>query len=157
MKQFMVIFVIAGLSVLIACAGTPSGSAGEQTETMQITPRHLEDITGIEWHLQIMKIDNESIALIEDTKNTFSCDENGNVAGVASLNRYFGSFSLKEDGEIIWSRAFGMTRMAGPPELMEQEAKFMLALPQTSRIYLEQAKLRLISTDNSTVLEFQKD
>jgi heat shock protein HslJ len=157
MKQFSVLFVIVGLSVLIACAGTPTGGAGEQTGIMQITPRRLKDITGIEWHLKSMKIDNESIALIEDTKNTFSCDENGKVAGVASLNRYFGSFGLKEDGEIIWSNAFGMTRMAGPPELMEQEAKFMFALPQTSRIYLEPATLRLISTDNSTVLEFQKD
>jgi heat shock protein HslJ len=47
--------------------------------------------------------------------------------------------------------------MAGPPELMEQEAKFMQALPQTSRIYLKKEKLLLISTDNSTVLEFQEN
>ena len=102
-----------------------------------------------------MKVDNESIPLIKDTKNTFSCDENGKVAGIASINRYFGNFSLKEDGEIIWSKAFGMTRMAGPPELMEQEATFMKALPQTSRMYLKMEKLQLTSTDNSTVLEFQ--
>ena len=104
-----------------------------------------------------MKIDNETIPLIEDTKNTFACDENGKVAGVASLNRYFGNFRLKEDGEIIWSKAFGMTRMAGPPELMAQEAKFMQALPQTLRMYLKKEKLLLISTDNSTVLEFQEN
>ena len=156
MKQFMVLFVIIGLSVLIACAGIQSGESETTTDAMQITPRHLKDIAGIEWHLKIMKIDTESIALIEDTKNTFSCDETGKVAGMASLNRYFGAFSLKEDGEIVWNKAFGMTRMAGPPKLMEQEARFMLALPQTSRIYLKQDTLQLISADNSTVLEFQK-
>ena len=149
------LLMLIGISVLLACAGTPSGETETKTDATQIAPQRIKDIAGIEWHLKIMKIDNETIPLIEDTKNTFSCDENGKVAGVASLNRYFGNFSLKEDGEIIWSKAFGMTRMAGPPELMAQEAKFMQALPQTSRIYLKKEKLVLISTDNSTVLEFQ--
>ena len=149
------VLMLIGISVLLACAGTPSGETETKTDATQIAPQRIKDIAGIEWHLKIMKIDNETIPLIEDTKNTFSCDENGKVAGVASLNRYFGNFSLKEDGEIIWSKAFGMTRMAGPPELMAQEAKFMQALPQTSRIYLKKEKLVLISTDNSTVLEFQ--
>jgi len=157
MKQFTMLFMLIGISVLLACAGTPSGETETKTDATQIAPQRIKDIAGIEWHLKIMKIDNETIPLIEDTKNTFSCDENGKVAGVASLNRYFGNFSLKEDGEIIWSKAFGMTRMAGPPELMAQEAKFMQALPQTSRIYLKKEKLVLISTDNSTVLEFQEN
>jgi heat shock protein HslJ len=157
MKPFTMLFMLVGIPVMLACAGTQSGETETKTDAMQITPRQLKDIAGIEWHLKIMKIDNESIPLIEDTKNTFSCDENGKVAGVASINRYFGNFSLKEDGEIIWSKAFGMTRMAGPPELMEQEAKFMQALPQTSRIYLKKEMLVLISTDNSTVLEFQEN
>jgi heat shock protein HslJ len=157
MKPFTMLFMLVGIPVMLACAGTQSGETETKTDAMQITPRQLKDIAGIEWHLKIMKIDNESIPLIEDTKNTFSCDENGKVAGVASINRYFGNFSLKEDGEIIWSKAFGMTRMAGPPEFMEQEAKFMQALPQTSRIYLKKEMLVLISTDNSTVLEFQEN
>jgi heat shock protein HslJ len=157
MKPFTMLFMLVGIPVMLACAGTQSGETETKTDAMQITPRQLKDIAGIEWHLKIMKIDNESIPLIEDTKNTFSCDENGKVAGVASINRYFGNFSLKEDGEIIWSKAFGMTRMAGPPELMEQEAKFMQALPQTSRVYLKKEMLVLISTDNSTVLEFQEN
>jgi heat shock protein HslJ len=152
----MSFMTVIGISTLLACAGLPSGGTDTQAEGVQITPRHLKDIAGIEWHLKIMKIDTESIALIEDTKNTFSCDETGKVAGMASLNRYFGAFSLKEDGEIVWTKAFGMTRMAGPPKLMEQEARFMLALPQTSRIYLKQDRLQLISADNSTVLEFLK-
>ena len=103
-----------------------------------------------------MIADSKSIPLIVDTKNTFACDEDGKVAGVASINRYFGNFTLKEEGEIIWSKAFGMTRMAGPPDLMEQEAKFMQALPRTSRIYLKGSQLILASEDKSTWLEFQK-
>ena len=158
MKQFTTLMIAMGISTLLACAGTQSGGTGIETNAMQITPRRIKDITGAEWHLKKMITDNKSIPLIEaDTKNSFSCDEDGKVAGVASINRYFGNFTLKDDGEIIWSKAFGMTRMAGPPELMEQEAKFMQALPQTSRMYLKMEKLQLTSTDNSTVLEFQEN
>ena len=157
MKHYTAVIAILGIVSLIACAGTHSGGTETKTDAVQITPEQLRNIVGIEWQLKSMKINNESISLIKDTKNTFSCDENGKVAGIASINRYFGNFSLKEDGEIIWSKAFGMTRMAGPPELMEQEAKFMQALPQTSRMYLKMEKLQLTSTDNSTVLEFQEN
>ena len=127
-----------------------------KTDAMQITPQQLKDITGIEWHLTKVKMNNKSIALIEDSKNTFLCDKKGKVTGVATINRYFGNFNLKENGEIVWSNAFGMTRMAGPPELMKQEAAFMQALPQTSRMYLEASTLTLISKDESTALEFTK-
>ena len=156
MKHYTTVIAILGIVSLIACAGTESGETGTRTDAIQITAQRLKDIAGIEWQLKIMKVDNESIPLIKDTKNTFSCDENGKVAGIASINRYFGNFSLKEDGEILWSKAFGMTRMAGPPELMKQEAAFMQALPQTSRMYLEASTLTLISKDESTALGFTK-
>ena len=157
MKLYTTVIAFLGVISLLACAGTQSGDTETKLAATRITPQRIKDIAGIEWHLTRMKIENESIPLIKDTKNTFSCDENGKGAGVASLNRYFGSFSFKEDGEIVWSKAFGMTRMAGPPELMAQEAKFMKALPQTSRIYLTKEKLVLISTDHATVLEFQEN
>ncbi len=156
MKQFATLMIVIGISTLLACAGTQSGSTGTKTNARQITPMRIKDITGVEWHLKKMITDRKSIPLLVDTKNTFSCDEDGKVAGVASLNRYFGNFTLKEEGEITWSKAFGMTRMAGPPDLMEQEARFMQALPQTSRIYLKGSQLILASEDKSTWLEFQK-
>jgi len=156
MKPYAIVMMVIGVSTLFACAGPQSGETGTKTDAMQITAQRIKDITGLEWHLHKMIMDNKSIPLIKDTKTTFSCDENGKVAGVASLNRYFGSFTLKEDGEIIWTKAFGMTRMAGPPELMEQEAKFMQALPHTSRIYLKNSQLILAGEDKSTWLEFQK-
>ena len=156
MRPYTSLAIIFCISLMLACAGTQSGGAGTKTGVIQITPRRIKDIAGIEWHLKKMITDNKSIPLIGDTKNTFSCDDAGKVAGVASINRYFGNFTLREDGEIVWSKAFGMTRMAGPPELMEQEAKFMQALPQTSRIYLKDSQLVLVGEEKSTLLEFQK-
>jgi heat shock protein HslJ len=75
---------------------------------------------------------------------------------LATINRYFGNLKLTENGEIIWNKAFGMTRMAGPPELMQQEAVYMDTLMKTSRMYLLKAKLVLRNEDRSYVLEFEK-
>jgi len=157
MKFYTTVITVLGFVSLLACAGTQPGGAETKTDTARITAERLQDIAGIKWELKIMKMDSKPVPLIKNTKNTFECDENGKVAGIASINRYFGNLSFSEDGKIIWSKAFGMTRMAGPPELMEQEAKFMQALPLTSRMYLEKEKLVLISTDQSTLLEFEKD
>ena len=156
MKLYATIMTVFGLLSVLACAGTQSGGTGTKTDAMQITPQRIDDISGIEWHLTKMKMADKSISLIENSKTTFSCDEDGKVAGVATINRYFGNFNLKENGDIVWNQAFGMTRMAGPPELMEQEAAFMHALPQTARMYLKASKLILISKDKSTTLEFAK-
>ena len=149
--------MLIGISVLMACAGSQPGGSETSADTALDTPESLKDIAGIEWHLKRMKMENEPITLIEGTKITFSCDENGKVAGIASINRYFGSLDLKSDGEIIWRKAFGMTRMAGLPDLMDQETKFMQALPLTTRFYLRKEKFVLASADQSTVLEFEKN
>lgn len=156
MKPFTILVMLIGISTLLACADSQSGRTGMKADSMQITPQRLADIAGIEWQLQKMKTNSQTVSLIKDTKNTFSCDEKGRVAGMATINRYFGSLSLRKDGGIVWHKAFGMTRMAGPPDLMEQEAKFMQVLPLTSRMYLKKGTLILISTDQTTSLEFEK-
>ena len=142
-------------SLLIACAAFQSNSAGPGNDAKLITPRNLTDITGIEWNLMQMTKDHEAIALVQDSKTTFTCDQDGKVSGKATINRYSGNLKLKDDGEIIWSKAFIMTRMAGPPELMEQEENFTRSLMQTTRMYLKDSHLVLINQDSSTILEFE--
>lgn len=156
LKRCILPIVLMSIPMLLACAGSQSGKNTEKIDDMQITSRQIREIADVEWHLQTMKTDSQTIEMIPDTKNTFSCDENGKVAGVATINRYFGNFRFGEGGNIIWNKVFGMTRMAGPPNLMEQEAKFMQALPRTSRFYIKKQKLVMTSTDRSTVLEFEK-
>jgi len=140
---------MVALSILLvfACAGT-------KIDGKMITPQNINDIAGIEWHLKQMTRNNVIIALVKDSQISFACDENGRVSGKATLNRYSGNLELKDDGEIIWSKALIMTRMAGPPQLMQQEADFTQALLQTSRIILNDSKLVLKSSSGSTVLEF---
>jgi heat shock protein HslJ len=148
MRQYINLMVVFGILFVFACAGT-------KIDSKLVTPQNLSDIAGIEWHLKQMTKDNKIIALVKDSQTTFACDENGRVTGKATLNRYSGNLKLQDDGEIIWSKAFIMTRMAGPPELMQQETDFTQALMQTSHIILYDSKLVLKSNNGSTVLEFQ--
>jgi len=147
MKHYFGQIFICSLFFIFACAGT-------KIDGQRITYQNLSDIAGIEWRLKQMTKDNKKFALVKDSQTTFACDENGRVSGKATLNRYSGNLKLQDDGEIIWSKAFIMTRMAGPPELMQQEADFTEALMQTSRMILNDSKLVLKSNDGSTVLEF---
>jgi heat shock protein HslJ len=148
--------IIIICSLLSACSGIQSQEVGREADGLQITPQQYERIDGLEWHLIEMTRDSDPIPLVEKSKVTFSCRDKGQVAGLATINRYFGNLKLTENGEIIWNKAFGMTRMAGPPELMQQEAVYMDTLMKTSRMYLLKAKLVLRNEDRSYVLEFEK-
>jgi len=156
MKQYAPLITVLGLLSMLACAGNPSGGTEPKIDAMLITPRGIQDIAGVEWHLKKMIADDKPIPLIKDTQTTLSWDADGKVAGVATINRYFGNFKLEENGDIVWNKAFGLTRMAGPPDLMAQEAAFMEALTHTSRMYLSGSWLTLINKNESTRLEFTR-
>lgn len=143
-------------SLLFACTGVHPQKAGREADGVLITPQQFKNIVGLEWHLIKMTLNSDPIPLVENSKVTFSCSSEGEVAGLATINRYFGNLKVNEDGGIIWNKAFGMTRMAGPPELMKQESAYMDALTKTSRMYLNDSKLELRNKDRSYVLEFVK-
>ncbi len=155
MKLHLYVFMALSITLIFACAGAQENDRRTNPDGELITPGNLNAIAGVEWNLINMIIDNEPVALVKDSVTTFSCDQDGKVAGKATINRYSGSLKLQEDGEISWSKAFIMTRMAGPPELMEQESIFSQALMKTSRMYHQEPKLMMIGPDRSTVLEFE--
>jgi heat shock protein HslJ len=155
-KQSTIVFSLIGTLLVFACAGTRPESAATAPAGRPVTPRAFGQIAGIQWHLTQMTLDNKPVSLVENSETTLACDAKGNVTGKASINRYSGNLKLLDDGEIIWNKAFIMTRMAGPPELMQQEALFTQALMKTSRMLLNDSKLTLNSQDNSTVLEFEQ-
>jgi len=156
MKRYAAHMTIFGLIAVLACAETPSGGTEPKSDAVQITPRGIQAMAGVEWHLKKMIADDKSIPLIKDTQTTLSWDADGKVAGVATINRYFGNFKLEKNGDIVWNKAFGMTRMAGSPDLMAQEAAFMKTLTHTSRMYLNGSWLTLTNKNKSIRLEFKK-
>lgn len=156
MKPYAIVFIGISTLLLVACAGARPEGAATVPAGRPVTAEGLGQISGVQWHLTKMTLDNKSITLVQNSETTFACDEKGNVTGKATINRYSGNLKLQDDGEIIWNKAFIMTRMAGPPELMQQEALFTQALMKTSRMLLNDSKLALRSQDNSTVLEFEQ-
>ena len=155
MKLHLYALMVLSITLILSCSGAQEVDSRTNSDGKLITSDNLNAIAGVEWNLIKMIIDNEPVALVKDSETTFSCDQDGKVAGKATINRYAGSLELQEDGEISWSEAFIMTRMAGPPELMEQESIFSQALTKTSRMYHQDSNLVMISPDRSTVLEFE--
>ncbi len=147
-----VIFICLSL----ACSTIQPQTASKESDGVEVTQKLLDEIVDIEWQLIRMTVNGEHKPLVKNSRVTFVYGNKGQVAGAASINRYFGNLKLTKNGAIVWNKAFGMTRMAGPPELMTQESVFMDTLMKTSRMYLNESTLKFKSEDLSTVLEFEK-
>jgi len=154
-KHIAIFSIVIGTLLLHACAANHSNKPATMTEDTLVTPTLFNQVTGRQWRLAEMTLDKKAISLVADSQTTFACDAGGRVSGIAAINRYSGNLKLQPDGEISWSKAFIMTRMAGPPELMQQEADFTQALMKTSRMYLNGPGLTLRSQDGSTSLAFE--
>jgi heat shock protein HslJ len=155
MKLHQFTFIALSIVLIVACAGTQEDNAPSDPDGQLITSGNLNDIAGLEWILTKMIIEDKEVPLVKDSETTFKCDQEGGVTGKATLNRYSGNFKLQENGQISWSKALMMTRMAGPPELMEQESNFSQALMKTVKMYHQESKLVMISPDRFIVLEFE--
>ena len=155
-RHNLITAILMAGALLHACAGLQSKGTGAMAGGTLVTPGLFDKITGIEWQLTKMTLDTKSINLVVNSQTTLTCSADGRVSGVATLNRYSGILKLQPDGEIVWNKAFIMTRMAGPPELMQQEANFTQALMKMSRMFLNEPILTLQSQDGATVLEFQR-
>ncbi len=68
--------------------------------------------------------------------------EGGGVHGSSGINSFFGPYSV--DGETLRIENLGMTRMAGPPELMKQESAFVAALHAARKWKVHGNSLELI-------------
>jgi heat shock protein HslJ len=67
----------------------------------------------------------------------------GRASGRAPVNSYFGNVKIAADGVVAWAGGFGSTRMAGPPERMQLETRYLAELAKTSKATLTEGKLLL--------------
>jgi heat shock protein HslJ len=75
---------------------------------------------------------------------TMSVDADGRISGFAGVNRYFANRSANPG---VLFGAVGMTRMAGPPEAMQLEGRFVAALAKVDRFDRTENDLRLFAGD----------
>ena len=107
----------------------------------------------MQWILQKMTIDGKEYKLSEK-KPFIKFENDGKVSGFASVNRFFGSTKIDNEGRITWTTPLGSTRMAGPPELMDQEKSFINALQTADELIVEKIHLYIQTSDAQTELAF---
>lgn len=73
-------------------------------------------------------LDKKEYKLVANPKITIGFD-NGSVFGSSGVNRYIGSYKIK-DGSITFSN-LGSTMMMGPQEDMDNETKYLSSLKES--------------------------
>ena len=116
--------------------------------TVPIDPAGLHRV----WSLVQLRDSAGDVALVPDSKVSLEFMEDGRVGGRSSINQFGGTVELLSDGRISWS-ALTSTLMAGPPELMVQERRYLAALESTRRFRLDGDRLTL--TDSAGTVEMQ--
>ena len=114
-------------------------SIAQTSETTPITSETLSRITGTTWVLQSLVSDGAAVELL-DHRPTIRFEADGRVSGGATLNRYFGTMQIAPSGQVSWSDPLGMTRMAGPEDLMRQEDVFIKTLPKIVSLSVTQVR-----------------
>ena len=76
---------------------------------------------------------------------TLTFGDDGRVFGTTGCNRYFGTYTLADDGRLTLSQV-GSTRMACPPAEMAQETRFLDALDGAERVVVTGDRLVLATT-----------
>ena len=114
-------------------------------------------VRGHEWRLVVLVVAGTPTPIVPGSAITIRFDDNGLARGAASLNRYQGGYRLGPDGALAWvGPGFAATKMAGPPDLMQQEAVFLEALQAASRLRIEEGALLLESANGGTRLTFER-
>ncbi|GAB3063132.1 hypothetical protein GCM10027053_27140 [Intrasporangium mesophilum] len=85
-----------------------------------------------------------------DPKPRISLGEDGRLAGTTGVNRISGTYEAED--ELVRIVGTGMTRMAGSPEAMEQESRFLAALEGWQAFQYGDGWLRLGRVDHGLVL-----
>lgn len=87
-----------------------------------------------------------------DYSNITIVFEENKVYGLAGINRYFTSYDVNKNGTVSF-KPIATTLMAGAPELMERERKYLKFLSEAFDIkVLNEEKIQIISKDE--VLNF---
>ena len=84
-----------------------------------------------------------------DPKPEISLSEDGRVTGTTGINRLMGSYEA--DNDTVRISGAGTTMMAGSPEAMEQESRFLRAIEGWNGFLVRDDRLQFGPTDTGMV------
>lgn len=148
--------VVAGLLIAGGCASQGGTGSRSGPGLQPLTPTDVRVYRDNAWRLTRMVENGTEVPLVPKSTVTLIFQGLDRVGGSASINRYFGGYTLGPEGQIIWQGPFGTTRMAGLPELMTQETRFLQLLGKTTRARIDDPRLILDDGGPSVILEFSR-
>jgi heat shock protein HslJ len=83
---------------------------------------------------------------------TFSPD--GTIGGSTAINQYSGPYEVAGTNQMTIGPGITSTKMAGPKDLMAQEAAYLAAIQRTSAFKIEEYQLSLLDSSGASVAEF---
>ncbi|CAM3678437.1 META domain-containing protein [Parendozoicomonas haliclonae] len=131
-----------------------AGSMVAACASVQSTPVSPASLEGRTWVLE--SVDGEGPVYGKRIVMTFQPESStsGKMYGLGPCNRFFGGYTLANNGTTINFGTVGNTMMACEPKVMDQELKFMAAFVPTHNISLHGDQLVMTSEDKSKSLTF---
>jgi heat shock protein HslJ len=135
------------LTATVLAAGC-GASGGKQPAAMAAADDGEADpLTALVGEWTLTHIDDQPLVDdVTDRPPTLTIDAEGQVAGFAGVNRYFGALDVEKlrQGEFVLG-PLGSTRMAGPPDRMELERRYLQRLGDADRAAAAGRSLQLTS------------
>lgn len=128
----------------------------EQGGTLiQYTAVQPTKLTGTEWNAIAYNNGKgalQSMAAPSTITAVFGTD--GSLTGNASINQYTTTYTTSGQDQMTIDAQIASTQMAGPDELMTQEAAYLAALPKTATYTIEDDELWLRDADGAALAHY---
>lgn len=151
MKRPLLALILTGVvAIFTGCASsgtTASPDAGVAVDPARVSPEFAGS-----WALEAMELTEQDWSVPAGARVTLRLDGSGALSGRSGVNRYFGFAQITGNGAFRLTQPLGSTRMAGPPELMQLEQRFLNALTSADKAGLESG--RLVLSGPAGVLRF---
>ena len=129
-----------------------AGEAGK--ELAVFVPLQPAALAGVEWQAVMVNNGKEAVtSVLASTEITAQFSEDGRLTGKSGCNTY--NTTYKTDGSAISIQPAATTRMACPPEVMEQEAQYLSALQSASKFKLGEKTLELRTAEGALLVSYK--
>ncbi len=129
-----------------------AGEAGK--ELVVFVPLQPAALAGVEWQAVMVNNGKEAVtSVLASTEITAQFSEDGRLTGKSGCNTY--NTTYKTDGSAISIQPAATTRMACPPEVMEQEAQYLSALQSASKFKLGEKTLELRTAEGALLVSYK--
>ena len=146
-RWFTILVAVCALTT--ACGTEPTPTVSPETDAKEQV-----ELQEVLWRLVELQGESGDMTPVLDGTTVDVKFIGGEFGGTAGCNRYFGTYSLGEANELTVGSEMGSTQMACPPEVMEQEQRYLALLGQVAMANRADDRFSLQGADSETLLKF---